>query len=459
LEGRYSLYSTNLIKFNNCELSFRPSKKLVRPRGPSKTIEVSGQIAKDGGRLYFSFDRIRGLPSDIETVRLRQTQFRNPNPEDWYALADWARNRAKFYDDKQLASEAESAYVNGIHLERRQLKHNLPAQLLRLAEQAAKFQLPESLRLEFLHEAHYLSWQELREVRKDTAKLIERVAKDLPGSTVPLKTAQPQMQESYFKAPVSVYRKSDEQQRNLLHRMFYGRVVLEHILNTAEPDGSNGFKTAQLIDQRLAEMHELAESYRDRELDYRLSNVANASRRDMSDLTDQFRSRNNEQKARETVANWMTAREQLLRKEGPEGLLQLAQEYLEIMKDPQTAAKLLMEADKKLPDAKEIVARLDRLGYVKVNGQWENKQQLEIRPENEIDRAMREGIVVVGMTAKQVRKTLGGPNSIARIATEGKIAEVWIYGERNSSLLVIQLVRRIQRPQAKVVGISQVPSQ
>ena len=52
-------------------------------------------------------------------------------------LADWAKKRAAFYDDKELAQKALAAYKNGIEAEYRQLLVKQPELLLKLADPRA----------------------------------------------------------------------------------------------------------------------------------------------------------------------------------------------------------------------------------------------------------------------------------------------------------------------------------
>ena len=64
----------------------------------------------------------------------------------------------------------------------------------------------------------------------------------------------------------------------------------------------------------------------------------------------------------------------------------------------------------------------------------------------------------VGMTPDQVRQTLGRPTAITRVATTGRVNEVWIFGERGTSRLCVHFLRRSQTSNsaAKVIRVSQI---
>ena len=72
------------------------------------------------------------------------------------------------------------------------------------------------------------------------------------------------------------------------------------------------------------------------------------------------------------------------------------------------------------------------------------------------ERAVREGRVVPGMRAEDVRSVIGGPTSRTRIATIGQVSELWVYGERGTSRLTVRLLRRSPRAELTVVGVSKV---
>ena len=70
--------------------------------------------------------------------------------------------------------------------------------------------------------------------------------------------------------------------------------------------------------------------------------------------------------------------------------------------------------------------------------------QITQLPKDDVQLAIREGRVVRGMTAEQVTKTLGRPQSISRLGNRRLLREFWNYEDAG---LVIRLQRNLQRPE------------
>jgi len=253
-----------------------------------------------------------------------------------------------------------------------------------------------------------------------------------------------------------VYLQADEKTRRKLHRIFYGDVLLASILRAANRKGSDGFVIADLIDNALPERHGLAELQRERELKERLAHVDRLTRPEMLDLADRFRRKKQPDKADETVANWLKATEKQLRTEGPVGLMRAAEEYIDLLEDEEKAIELLKEAYKLSPESERISERLTQLEYRLQDGEWIPAKLVKERLETPIQKAIRAGRVIEGMTATQVRRTLGAATSVTRIATSGQVSELWIYGEPSGSRITIHLLRRTPRSPLTAIRIAQV---
>lgn len=455
LEGRYSLLSGQTLRFTHCDLTFRLPDASSQLIGRSQTIEVSGRLVREDRRLHFAVDHLKELPTDAETFRSRQMKLANPQPAELYELANWAARRGRFYDDTELIELASEAYRQGIVLEWRKLPKDDSDARFALAAKVAKLQLPDSLRLELVHEALHVAWRLLPKTggnEEQRRPLANRIAKELPGSSVPLPDPQPKLRQKYLEDPLATYQAADADQRERLHRILYSAIALELIEFEVRKNGGNGFEIARQIETQLPELLELAASYRERELDDRLSNVGTAGRQEMLELVSLFRGRNDDKRAQETLRKWLVAREKKLRPDGPEGLMQLAREYIDLLKDEERATSLLIEADELSPNSDVIVKQLERLGYRKENGRWTNDRRPPSPAKSEIDKAVDEGRVAIGMTAEQVLTSLGTPDTVARMATSRAICAVWRY----DSGLTIHLKHPIRRPEPTVVAVSHI---
>jgi hypothetical protein len=97
IEGRYASLGGKLLRFQNCDLSFRAIDDLPKLSGISQTIEVTGKLVKQDGKLSFEVEQVRELPSDLTTLRDRRGRIPRGKSDGWYELGAWARQRGEFY--------------------------------------------------------------------------------------------------------------------------------------------------------------------------------------------------------------------------------------------------------------------------------------------------------------------------------------------------------------------------
>jgi len=455
IEGRYALMGKNLLRLKKCDLSFRSREDLPKLSGRSRTVEVSGRLTRENGKLFFLVEELLELPTDMEQLRKGRGRLDPSKAQQWYRLAAWAEHRAKFYDDVELAQEARKVYRDGVRIERSRLRENNPRGLFALAEKAAKFGLDESVSLELIHEACFLLWKEAERSNevKSLRQVAATVAEKLPGARAPLSAPSEELRKRYLADPVATYEKADASTRKLLHRILHNEILLAAILKDAAPDGRNGMEVAAEIETQLPEYREMALAYRQRGIAYRAAHITAASRAEMLELVELLKKDGQPERARALILRWLQAQEKTLRQDGPDGLRRLAMEYETLLQDKQTAVKFLVEAYRLSQGAREIAAELERRGYRRAGQRWVTLKEFAKTPEGRIAQAMREGRVVEGMTAEQVRKTLGAPSFVGRAATDGVFAEVWVYGENRGSRLAIHLSRPLSSRDLKVVAV------
>ena len=458
IEGRYALIGKNLLRFKNCDLSFRASRDFPKLVRDSRTVEVVGRLTIEDGKLAFAVEDLFELPTDMEVFRKRQARIDTSMPEDWYQLAKWAANRGRFYEDEKLIQAAKSANITGLGLEKNTARDRGPDAIFALADKAAHLQLSKRVQDELNHEGCYRLWEEASRADESvdrSQKVAAIVFEKLPGAKIPLRELQPELRRQYLANPADRYAEAADDVRKTLDRILYSEIILSGILKDAKDDGSDGQEIASRIEKSLPEFVELAETYRERAFSYRLAHVASASLSDMTELASALKARNEPERARSLVKRWLDAREDVLRRDGADGLRQLAVEYETLLSDKKKAAQLLIEAYDASGGAAEVDKELRRLGYIQTEGRWLTREEFDVSPQGEIRQAMREGRVVDGMTAQQVRQTLGVPGFVARMIADGQVAEVWIYGERNATQLAIHFVRPLSRSEFTVQGISQ----
>lgn len=444
LQGRPEQIARTRLKLYKSDLVLRSLDNAKLPVVPREvqTIEVRGRLVKAGESFEFLVDDLRVMPTDLETLKTRQQGLPDNKPEPWYELYQWAKRRGTFYEDRELLDQMTELARRGLAAARKALGQETYAGLKAIAEQVPQLGLPESFRAELIHEAWQLRW--IAEQEKSTQplpELADEFQKEMPGAVTVLKPPQPKLAEKYLQSPVAVYNQSDTAEREKLHRIFYAEILLASIKQKASADGSNGLTVADAIDKVIPEHHGIAEKYRDQALDYRVQNIARLTQQEVVELSELFRQRNEAERARKALTSWIESRVDLLKQEGPDGLMQAAALYRNLLEDEQQEAELLKAAWKLNPDLEEVTVRLTTLGYKLGDGQWLAPEKAALKPEDPIKQAMLEGRVLPGMTPEQVRKSQGKPLQTVRIVSAGQVEELWIYGERGNSRIVIHFQR------------------
>ncbi len=458
VEGRYSLLSNHLLRMTNCDLHFTSGREFPKFIGRSRTVKVSGKIARKNGRVYFAVDSIQEIPSDLDRYYAAKANIDRSSAPQWYDLANWAARRSRFYNDPKLRDESRDAYAHAVAIERRLFADDDSAGLFALAAKVQSFDLTESLQWSLNHEACQILWDKIDDNENalgELAELSRLITKHLAGSQEPLEKPQEELRRRYLKDPLDVYRNAAQTQRRMMHRLFFSEVALKRILLQV---GDDGLMVADRIEAELPELQSVADTYRKQEIKKLQSNVATMTRRQMLSLSEHLRQQESSDQAQKTILLWLQAEEKRLRLDGPNGLIELAEEYIDLLDDETQAAELLKEAARLVPDSEVITEKLSQLGYQQKDGEWLTPAEARALPNDPLEVAMRQGRVVAGMTRTHVKTALGEPNSIARIGSSGRMTEVWTYGDDSLSGLVVHFQRR-GTSEPKVIRLSKAKRQ
>jgi len=448
IEGRYSVFSSTLLRFLNCEdLNFVWYKEdepfPIDPReARSRTLEVFGHFEMQSSRPVFVVRQVRVLPSDLDALRDRKEALVKAPAEQWYALGDWSLARGDFYRDRDLIRESTELYAEGIRREQSLLPEDALDARLALAKKYSRYGLSEDDRLQFVQQSLANRWLSLKSAHpsaKDLEELSERVEDNLRGCNVPLTRGEP-LSQQVASDPIGAYRNASYAVRLRMNRALWVEIRSAFLEAWAKEHNRDSMQLADRLDREITERHARAESLRSGALDQRLADVVRLSRDDLLELVEQFQHRNQPDKALQAKRDWVKAKEERLLKAGrPSDLMQAAHEYQSLLDDNVSAARLLIEASKNAPDLKEISQQLERLGYKRVNGKWLTAAEVAALPPDPFQKASEAGRYT-GMTREQIRKTFGPPDSRTRVVAAGKISEVWIYDQNAKSRLAIHFV-------------------
>lgn len=456
VEGRIGARSDTQFRLRKCDIFFRaePKKQLPPISSKAENVIATGYLEKRGSRYSFIVTKLKAQPSDAETLRDRRLTLSDKEPGPWYAVAKWARDRAEFYDDKELLEKAQAVALRGVQLERSGVRSGDGEAILKLAAKAASWKLAANVRMEMLHEGHRLRWAAHLKAGKPTfTELGTGLTNDLPGATKVLKQYPTKLAGDYANNPFTTYRDAKEEDRPVLHRLFYVAVLQRQIESTAKPDGSDGYVIAAALERQAPDLPDRAEFHRKRELNYRLANLEKTGRDGAVALAEMLRKRKEPERATSVLKTWLKAKEPALRKEGATGLIHLSDETMRLLNDRNRAIELLKEADRRQPNLETITDRMRKFGFRRHGNAWITTDEFTKLPVDNATKQARSGQVTAGMSPAEVRRVIAGnPVSIMRSVTHKQVHEVWVYRQPDGTRIVVQFVRKSGEPrdQAKV---------
>jgi len=457
IEGRLSTGAGKVLLLRKLPIAFQSKDDLPDLSG-QRVVEAVGILRRDDkGELYFELLSVTRLDSDLERFQHQRLKLPARESEPLYQLSDWALARAEFYKDEELRSAAIELVRRALEREKANAPDFNRAAVEKLSRRAQKYGLAEEIQGPYLYEAHLKTWQKthLQAKADELISLGEELFAELPGADVPVELTTATDREAWLQSPLATYETADAATRLRMHRYLYQQIMLEGIEKKALKDASNGQIIAGLLRKHLPEYSTLADQYRDRELAWRRSRITKATRAEMLALCEEQEAIGRKDESLAVFKEWFSHRERQLRLEGPDGLVELASEYETLVEgSQQQVVDLLLEAERKRPGSNFVAERLEAYGYRQMEGQWLGSEQATARENLPINRAMREGRVIRGMTSSQVRRTLGEPSIKTRMLTSQSIIELWTYGAGTaSSRLTVRLQRRSRISESIVTSV------
>ncbi len=439
IEGRVSAVSKHQFRFVHCDLTFHVSEDQSRAVGNVRNVEVSGRFKKDKetGKLVFAVDRVKILPSDVEQFELNEARLKSTKAADWYELAEWAASRGRFYDDDELAGKARRARLKGLQFERQALPENDAEARFALAAKFREHKAEDRLAAELVHEGARLNWQRAKNNAEDRSRFADWLKKTYPDCIQPLDSIPAELDRRYETHPLETYRAAEDASRKTLMRLWYIQVELARIMSLEKADGGNATAIADALADRIPERTDLIEKYREMAFQWRLKSIASASRQEALRLAEELKAKKQPAQAQDLLRGWIRSREERLRKDGPIGLMQLAEDFLQLVEDEPAAVKLLAEAHQLDPSFSDPAERLKQLGYHQEQNRWKKGEATE----SPTTPGKAPSQLAVGMTADDVLSLLGAPSAKSRILTTVGIQEVWSFGRRGTPRLLIHLQR------------------
>lgn len=454
LEGRVASRGPDRLRLEACGVEFRftPSPRIARFR--LQRVKIVGTLTRRGKSLRFEIETLRTLPSEKEEFRRRQDRIRAGDVQGWYALGSWAQERAVLYDDGELRQLADEAHRRGLSAEERRAGED-PDALLALSRRAREVaKLPsEAARLTF--RAYQLLFARIQEREVDGLEdLARQIAGALPGCDEPLSSEDAALVRRATADALRTYREVDEPERRKLHRILWADVTERLLTIMADKAPKRGLEIAERAARLIPERPELADALKRRGLDAQALDVSAFSRDQAVAVAEGYRSLLTPQpnRARRILEDWTAARRAQLGPRDADGRLSLARDVLALLADRDEAISLLSEAWRLAPDLPGLADELQNLGLVRVGSKWTEADKAARSKDAEIERLIRLGQVVPGMTASQVLRSQGRPDQVTRIAGSQHVLEQWVF-LRGTVTMRVNLVRHREVGTTEVVSV------
>jgi len=458
LEGRYSAINDDTLTFTNCPLPFRIHAELAQNRGSTGVVEVTGKIVAEEKGLAFRVEKLVSRPRDLEQLKSMRFGIDIQKPDDWYQLADWARGRGDFYNDKDLLAASVELDQNGILAELRKFKSGDEEGFAALIKKAREKKLDRSLLQQITHDELQSRFFNLRQHKfsEDSLnRLAEQIQKDLLMERKALPVFPVELNGRYEAGPAKMYAEASPAERQTLARLFLVQVQTDRILHGAREDGSNGFEIAEQFQANAPERADLIREYRNKAVSWQMARIATVTRAQLDEFTTKLIKLGQREQVVEAKRKWLSARETVFRQDGARGLADLAQLWISLLQDEPKAARLMIQAWQENPQYSPALEWLTAHGY-RLKGQtWMTEAEIAQMPISPRELAIREGRLEIGMTASEVRSALGSlPTAMTRAVSRRQISEWWTYADAG---ILVQLAKKNHEEEGRVIRIEKLP--
>ena len=450
LEGRFQSRTAESFRLEKLELIFRhpPTVRLPDRMRRAQRVEVTGGFTRDGSRLFFTVQRLQVGETDEEQLRRRIAEPGNEQPEKLLQLAAEYVLRSEFYEDDVLRQEIQAVRGQAIQRQKQQVRND-PAGLAALLQSAEQLGVAGETLGQLRFELLVLRW---KQPDAELSGLLED-ARRMEGWDDRQRAIPAGLQESFAKNAGAAWSAASVAERRLLQRQLYVQLRLRDLRQQLKADGSNGLELARLVREELPTEQKSAAELEQRAVTWQLSRADQLDRQELISVSGLLVQLERAAEASKLRATWLQRQEQRFGLGTLAGQIRTADEYLFVGEEWQDGdsrdrgVELLKQAWERAAqespaDAEGLAQRLKTLGWERLKSGWISSAEFLKRPPDDVQRAVREGRVVRGMTAEQVSQTLGRPNRMARLAAQRVFREFWIYDEAG---LVVRLRRNLQR--------------
>lgn len=446
-----------LLKDSDVIMRLPPALRF-RESPTQRVVRAQGRLVREGSKLFFDVRSLQLLPEDAERLETALNTLPVADLNARRAWARWAARRAAIYRDEKLGQRALQVETDLLWAEAARPESSTPNVLLALAKRGREQALMEPIPTALAHRAFQLRLAG-NPAPDELAALARDLENFLPEAKQPLKDQPAELGEwlaRYRQQPDTTYRDAPPHIRTALDRWLLAEVRQLELLSRLALDPMAGMDLAGQAATLLPDRPDLARQLRQRGLDAAAEDVSRLRRNEAIELARTLQDAGQEDKAQSVLRAWLANyRKTKLTQGDASGRVELAQDYLNLLKDRGTAVSLLREAHKL--DPKDAAGRdlFRRLGFRLEQGEWveadaqaanravSNTQGVQVDAQED---------ALLGLMPEEVERRMGGkPNMKSQIVTQGNILIQWVYSTRAGQG---QYITFQQRPGAPPTVIS-----
>lgn len=457
--GQIGVGAQRQLRLLRSNAKFLLGRKFDEKLRAAANIEITGSVRVDGTDVLVDVASIKTLPTDLERYERGAAEIPLGDARGWYALAGWARARAKKYSSPELAERALAAYRQGVEVERKSLAGDAEGLRRLLKRLKAEKWITDVDESDLEHEILRAEFTRVDTLDPDAlTEFARRVRDRLPFSdraeTPPV---EPDGRKDYQARPLTVFRSQDDAGRQQLARFWQVMLLDQAHERLFARDSADPLSLADKAASEMPDYPEFTHKWLSRAKQDAQKRVAQLPRAQLESLAHRIADELGErEEASRLVADWLEHKEKELRAgeeqaaadarrlssatpiRGARARFELGRTYAEWFAEDDAridrAVRLLQEALAIDPSFTPAEKELEQLGLVKTaDGRWLNSDE---RPSPVPERALGNASARVGMDADRLLAIQGAPDSRARVVTAAGVRHQWVYHAINETTYI-----------------------
>lgn len=461
VDGRVRLFQLHRgrgfdeILLRESDAIFRLPPRLVYRDAPRQRVaKIRGKLRKEGRLFVVDVESVQLLPDDEDRLARGLASLAPGDLETQLAWARWAARRAELYQDKELADKARELQIEAIRSEAGEPEAERPTVALKLARRARQLGHAEPLAAALAHRAFATRAGEPL-TPQGLEALIAEVSEFLPDSRQPQPGDIGRWQAAYENDPYATYLKAPESARKALDRRLLADLRERRLRERASANPATALSLAAEARSELPDRPKVARDLRITGLKTASEDVTKLRRGEILELANNYDKIGQPDAGRDLIRTWLLdRREKLSGKRVIDERIQLAEDFLELDKDRDSAIELLHEAAAIDPESKAVSAAFRRLGYRREGDEWVKAipgQSSETDPDRDEESAAVRDDPLIGLTPEEVTARLGKPDRKSQSITQARGMIQWVYLGAGNSTQYIYFEKRPGYPPQVVV--------